>query len=130
MNVLYSILIVIASMSNAYLHWEVPCQIDIRFVLVHPNLCHPKCIASSVKGDVTVVGLFRSSNMGHSGTRQNLHASPTQPNLGFENAHTPIKLQFWYNVRRKKVKIKAVCTERREAKLRMLYFSAGMWVAY
>lgn len=88
-----------------YLHWEVPCQIDIRFVLVHPDFCHSKSIASSVKGDVTVVGLFCSGNVGHSGTGQNFHAAPTKPNLGFENIHTPIKLQFWNNFKRKKAQI-------------------------
>lgn len=93
-----------ANMSSAYIHWQVPCQIDIWFVLVHPDFCHPKCIAPSVKGNITVVGLFCSCNMGHSGTRQNFHASPTQPNLGFKNTHTPIKLQFWHNFRRKKLK--------------------------
>lgn len=86
-----------------YLHREVPCQIHIRFVLVHPDFCHSKSIASGVKGDVTVVGLFCSSNMCHSGTGQNFHAAPTQPNLGFDNIHTPIKLQ--HNFKRKKAKI-------------------------
>lgn len=100
---------------TVYLHREVPCQIHIRFVLVHPDFRHSKSIASSVKGDVTVVGFFCSSNMCHSGTGQNFHAAPTQPNLGFENIHIPIKLQFWLNSKRKNTV--QMWTERREAKL-------------
>lgn len=70
-----------------YLHWEIPCQIDVGFILVHPDFGHTKGVSSSVEGDVTVVRLFCSSNMGHSGTGQNFHAASTQPNLAFQKTH-------------------------------------------
>lgn len=64
-----------------HLQWQVPCNVYMGLVVVHPHLSHPQCIPLGVKANVIVVRLFLALNVGHSRARENLHAATTQPYL-------------------------------------------------
>lgn len=53
----------------------------MRFVIIHPDLSHPESIPLGVETNVAVVWLLLPLNMGHPGTRQDLHAAPAEPHL-------------------------------------------------
>lgn len=70
-----------AEKCRSHLHGDVPGQVDIGLVLIHPDLCHTQGITPCVESYVTVVRFLHSCNMSHSGARQHLHTASTQPHL-------------------------------------------------
>lgn len=65
----------------AHLHGDVPGQVDVGLVLVHPDLGHAQSVAPRVEGYVAVVGLLHPRNVSHPGAGQHLHAAAAQPHL-------------------------------------------------
>ena len=64
-----------------YLQRQVPRDVDVRFVVVHPHLGHPQGVALGVETDVVVVGLLLALDVSHPGAGQDLHAAAAQPHL-------------------------------------------------
>ncbi|KAG9339635.1 hypothetical protein JZ751_023526 [Albula glossodonta] len=64
-----------------HIHGDVPGHVDMRFVLVHPDLSRPQGVPLGIVVDVIVVGLLRPLDVCHSSARENLHAAPTLPHL-------------------------------------------------
>ena len=71
-----------------YLQRQVPRDVDVPFVVIHPHLGHPQSIALGVKTNVVVVGLLLALDVSHPGAGQDLHAAATQPHLQ-RNRTTP-----------------------------------------
>lgn len=69
-----------------YLQRQVPRNVDVPFVVVHPHLSHPQSVALGVKANVVVVGLLLALDVSHPGAGQDLHAATTQPHL--QHDHT------------------------------------------
>lgn len=65
----------------AHLHGDVPGQVDVGLVLVHPDLGHTQSVAPRVEGYVAVVGLLHPRNVSHPRAGQHLHAAAAQPHL-------------------------------------------------
>ena len=64
-----------------YLKWQVPGQIDIVFVLVHPHLCYPQGVPLHCGAEVWHIGLVGPLNVGNLGARNNLYTPSTRPYL-------------------------------------------------
>lgn len=70
-----------AQEGRLYLQGQVPGDVDVPLVVVHPDLGHAQRVALGVEADVVVVGLLLALDVGHPGAGQHLHAAPTQPHL-------------------------------------------------
>ena len=70
-----------------YLEGQIPGQIDVVFVLIHPNLCYPQCIPFHCDAEVWQVWLMVPLNVRNPGAWHNLNTSPTCPNLPRMNGH-------------------------------------------
>lgn len=67
--------------ASTHLHGDVPGQVDVGFVLVHPDLGHPQSVAPRVEGYVVVVRFLRPCYVSHPGAGQHLHAAAAHPHL-------------------------------------------------
>lgn len=67
--------------ASAHLHGDVPGQVDVGLVLVHPDLGHPQGVAPRVESDVIVVRFLRPCYVSHPGAGQHLHAAAAHPHL-------------------------------------------------
>lgn len=66
---------------SKHLHRDVPGQVDVGLVLVHPDLGHAQSVPPGVVSYVAVVRLLHPGDVSHPGTGQHLHAAPTEPHL-------------------------------------------------
>lgn len=70
-----------AATALAHLHGDVPGQVDIGLVLIHPHLGHTQGVTPRVESDVTVIRFLHPGNVSNPGARQHLHTASTQPHL-------------------------------------------------
>lgn len=71
----------IGKVACSYLQRQIPRYVDMRLVVVHPDLGYPECVPLGVEADVTVIGFLLPLNVGHPGARKDLHAATTEPHL-------------------------------------------------
>lgn len=65
----------------SHLHGDVPGQVDVGPVLIHPDLSHAESVTARMESYVAVVGLLDPRDVSHPGTGQHLHAASTEPHL-------------------------------------------------
>lgn len=65
----------------SHLHGDVPGQVDIGLVFIHPDLSHAESVAARMVSYVAVVGLLDPRDVSHPGAGQHLHAASTEPHL-------------------------------------------------
>lgn len=64
-----------------HLKWQVPSQVDVVFVLVHPDFCYPQGISLHGHAQVRHVGLVVPLNVGDLGARNHFNTASTCPHL-------------------------------------------------
>lgn len=64
-----------------HLKWQVPSQVDVVFVLVHPDFCYPQGISLHDHAQVRHVGLVVPLNVGDLGARNHFNTASTCPHL-------------------------------------------------
>lgn len=64
-----------------HLKWQVPSQVDVVFVLVHPDFCYPQGISLHGHAQVRHVGLVVPLNVGDLGARNYFNTASTCPHL-------------------------------------------------
>lgn len=64
-----------------HLKRQVPSQVDVVFVLVHPHFCHPQGVSFHGHAQVRHVGLVGSLNVGDLRAWNHLNAASTCPHL-------------------------------------------------
>lgn len=72
---------------GAYLQGQVPRDVHVGLVVVHPDLGHPQSVPLGVKADVAVVRFLLPLDVGHPGARQDLHAAAAEPHLEAQGFH-------------------------------------------
>lgn len=54
---------------KVYLQGQVPCDVHMRFVIIHPHLSHPQCVSLRVEANVVVVRLLLAFDVCNSRAR-------------------------------------------------------------
>jgi len=64
-----------------YLKWQVPEQVDIVFVFIHPDFCYPHGVSPHGYRQIRHVGLVGPLNVGDPGAWNNFNTASTCPHL-------------------------------------------------
>lgn len=64
-----------------YLKWQVPSQVDIMFVFIHPDFCDPQGVSLHGRAQVGQVGLVVPLDVGDLGAWNYFNTASTCPHL-------------------------------------------------
>lgn len=77
-----------------YLQWDVPGNVDIMFVVIHPDLSHSQSIPLHCNAQVWEIGFMGPLDVGYFRTRYDLDTSTTKPHLDTPNTKREEKEEF------------------------------------
>lgn len=66
---------------SLYLKWEIPSQVHIVFVFIHPHLCDPQGVSLHGDAQIRHVRFVGPFNVGDLGARNYFDGASTRPHL-------------------------------------------------